>query len=146
ERALHAHTVGDASHGERGRGPRAALPDHHTFESLQALLLSFDDLDRHPDGVARLEAAAVFLELSRLDDMYGLHARGSLLEIVIGRPALTEARHPLLLFGREIRRLQQIPPPLPRPPDRHDAFPPLDPGVITGAQHVGHGPLRERLG
>src|ERR1700675_3957005 len=72
--------------------------------------------------------------------------RGSSLEIVIGRPALTEARHPLLLFGREIRRLQQIPPPLPCPPDGHDALPALDPGMVPGAQDVRYHPLREYLG
>src|SRR4029079_10402510 len=29
ERPLDAHPVGDASHGEGGRGPPTALPDHH---------------------------------------------------------------------------------------------------------------------
>src|SRR5712664_1229470 len=73
-------------------------------------------------------------------------SRGSSLEIVIGRPALIEARHPLLLFGRQVRRLQQIPPPLPRPPDGHDALPPVDPGVVAGSQNLRHGPLGEHLG
>src|ERR1700675_2254413 len=72
--------------------------------------------------------------------------RGSLLEIVLRRPALAEARHPLLLFRREVRRLQQIPPPLPRPPDGHDALPPFDPGVVTRAQNLRHGAVPEHLG
>src|SRR3990170_534320 len=71
--------------------------------------------------------------------------RGSLLEIVLGRPALAEPRHPLLLFRREVRRLQQIPPTLPRPPDGHDALPPLDPGVIARAQHFRNGAAPEHL-
>src|SRR5260370_37644750 len=72
--------------------------------------------------------------------------RGSLLEIVLGRPALAEARHPFLLFRRKIRSLQQIPPPLPRPPNGHDALPPLDPGVFARTQDFRHGPFPKDLG
>src|SRR5215471_19971982 len=71
---------------------------------------------------------------------------GSLLEIVVGGPALIEARHPFLLFRREIRRLQEIPPPLPRPPHGYDLLPPLDPRVISRAQDLWHRLPLEHLG
>src|SRR6516165_7846153 len=71
---------------------------------------------------------------------------GSSLEIVVGGPALLEARHPFLLFRREIRRLQEIPPPLPRPPYGHDLLPPLDPRVIPRAQDLRHCLPLEHLG
>src|SRR5215471_20525789 len=70
----------------------------------------------------------------------------SLVEIVVGGPALLEARHPLLLFRREIRRLQEIPPPLPRPPHGHDALPSFDARVIPGAQDLRHRETGEDLG
>src|SRR5215471_18516757 len=71
---------------------------------------------------------------------------GSLLEIVVGGPALLEARHPFLLFRREIRRLQEIPPPLPRPPYGHYLLPPLDPRVIPRPQDLRHHLPLEHLG
>src|SRR5262247_4536356 len=70
----------------------------------------------------------------------------SSLEIVVGGPALLEARHPLLFFRREIRRLQEISPPLPRPPHGHDALPSLDSRVIPGAQDLRHRETGENLG
>src|SRR5499433_4359339 len=70
----------------------------------------------------------------------------SLVEIVVGGPALLEARHPLLLFWRKIRSLQEIPPPLPRPPHGHDALPSLDARVIPGAQDLRHLETGEDLG
>src|SRR6266581_3588994 len=70
---LHAHAVGDAPHRERGPGPAPALADHHALEGLQALFLTLDDLDGDAHGVARGEAAAIFLELSRVHDVNGVH-------------------------------------------------------------------------
>src|SRR6266850_3965667 len=75
-----------------------------------------------------------------------LMSRPSLGEIVVRRPALSKAVHPLLLLGREIRRLQQLPPPLPCPPHGHEALPPLDQRVIARAEHVRHPPALEDLG
>src|SRR6266571_8477917 len=75
-----------------------------------------------------------------------LMSRPSLGEIVVRRPALSKAVHPLLLLGREIRRFQQLPPPLPCPPHGHEALPPLDQRVISRAEHVRHSPALEHLG
>src|SRR6266851_5204004 len=75
-----------------------------------------------------------------------LMSRPTLGEIVVRRPALSKAVHPLLLLVREIRRLQQLPSPLPCPPHGHEALPPLDQRVIARAEHVRHPPALEDLG
>src|SRR5580765_6413557 len=53
------------------------------------------------------------------------------------RPALSQAVHPLLFLRREVRRLQQVGPALPRPRERHDLAPPGDLAVVARQQDVG---------
>src|SRR5262245_47856837 len=62
------------------------------------------------------------------------------------RPAVSQAVQPLLLLRGQIRRLQQVGPPLPRPGERHDLAPSGDLAVIPRQQDVGHCPLAEDLG
>jgi hypothetical protein len=44
EGPFHAYAIGDLTHGESGCLPRTLALDHITFETLDTLLVSFDDL------------------------------------------------------------------------------------------------------
>src|SRR5947207_5070357 len=68
--------------------------------------------------------------------------------VKIGRllAALSQAVHPLLLFRGQVRRLQQVRPPLPRAPHRHEPAPARDAAVIARQQHLGRAEAAEHLG
>src|SRR3990172_6973326 len=59
--------------------------------------------------------------------------------------ALAEPIGPLLLFRRQIGRLEQLGPALPCPPDGHQAPPAGDPAVVPGEQDLRHLPVVEHF-
>src|SRR5688500_4739350 len=73
-------------------------------------------------------------------------SRAPSLDVVRGPAALAESVHPLLLFGREVRRLEDVRPALPRPPHGHHPAPALDLGVVAAEQQRRHLPAAEPLG
>src|SRR6184192_544847 len=65
----------------------------------------------------------------------------------VGRqPALTHAVHPFLFFGRQVRRLQEIGPALPRPPHGPQTTPARDSRVVSRDEDVRHREPAEHLG
>src|SRR3954447_7134239 len=55
------------SHGERLACPRALALEHDSLEHLDPLPLPLDDLEVHPDGVARLELRDPIAQLGALE-------------------------------------------------------------------------------
>ena len=67
EGTLHAHTVGDLAHGERGVQAAVAHGDADALEGLQALAVAFFYLHVDDDGVARCKLRDVPIELLGVD-------------------------------------------------------------------------------
>ena len=59
EGPLYTYAVGDLTHGKSGRVPRTLTFDHITFETLDTLLVSFDDLIIDGDIVTGFELRKV---------------------------------------------------------------------------------------
>src|SRR5690606_6734341 len=55
ERTLHAHAVGDFAHGKGGVQSTVATTNHHAFESLQTLALTFNNFHLNYDRIAGAE-------------------------------------------------------------------------------------------
>src|SRR4030095_1826805 len=68
------------------------------------------------------------------------------LDVVREHAALAESVHPLLLLGREVRRLEEVRPAPPGPPDGHHPAPALDLAMVAAEQHRRHRPVAEPLG
>src|SRR5687767_11188349 len=94
KRALHAHAVRDAAHGERGAEAFAALADDGALEHLGALLLTLDDPHVHAHEIAGIEALAVLLELSGFNESNRVHDPG---------PFLSARARPLLPASPRVR-------------------------------------------
>src|SRR6201991_822156 len=98
EHALHAGAVRDLAHGEGGMQAAAALGNDDTFERLDALAVTFLDLDVDDHGVARTEIRQLAGDLLGFE-LFEKFVHGTPVTIVYGDQVIRPHRLAVHIHG-----------------------------------------------